>query len=182
MPPHMPPACWGQDRLELGRSPRNVSQCQMASVGGEGRAFLLQKLCSHTSPWDPRFLPTRSWQRPQPCSGPCRPLPQALGAAFTPHHMSMLVVCVVVPNSSSGARYLQREMHSAVSLPESWPGRPDGQPQLRPPLPRSAANVDGTRGHGSCCWTAPVSSSEFSMPRGGWLTHGRRCTISTSSL
>lgn len=35
--------------------------------------------------------------------------------APTAHHMSMPVVCVAVPSSSSGARYLPTEAHHLVS-------------------------------------------------------------------
>lgn len=37
------------------------------------------------------------------------PPPEALKVAAASHHMSMLGVCMVLPSSSSGARYLRRE-------------------------------------------------------------------------
>lgn len=52
-------------------------------------------------------LPEPGAQMPAPSA------PDSAHTPSTPHHMSMLVVCVVVPSSSSGARYLQTEAHTS---------------------------------------------------------------------
>lgn len=46
-----------------------------------------------------------------------------------PYHMSMLVVCVVIPSSSSGARYLRRE---GAGLQEAPPLPPAGLAPCHP--------------------------------------------------
>lgn len=80
----------------------------------------------------------------QPHSCPCRlpcdlPFLKPRSSSF-PHHMSMLVVCVVVPSSSSGARYLPRESpNSCQALPLLQPGPPQGTADVRQPTHRPPA-------------------------------------------
>lgn len=144
--------------MELERRSRwDATLSQTAPLGDhEGKASLLWKLRSHASSWDPRLQPSPGrWEAgedpsPAPASPwePPQPFPRALGDAFTSHHMSMLVVCVVVPKSSSGARYLRTQARPLVPCSKAWAstGLRDGlrqpglwmpTPQLRPPHPLS---------------------------------------------
>lgn len=70
--------------------------------------------------WEAGETPAPLLPRQLPQDHPA--LPKALGAS-TPHHMSMLVVCVVVPSSSSGARYLRTGAPTlGLAVPLLWPG------------------------------------------------------------
>lgn len=95
--------------LRGARQQRLVSQ-QLGEDAAHSPAA--QRMCKEESvvagepPPSPRVLAVLAPVNPpgtaQPASAPPVLCPH-------PYHMSMLVVCVVVPSSSSGARYLRRE-------------------------------------------------------------------------
>lgn len=145
--------------------------------------------------------------RPQSHSCPCQ-LPRDLPSwspwgDSTSHHISILVVCVVVPSSSSGARYLPTEAAYLTSgLPPRQLGPPRGtvglhQPTHRPPaflgaqdgLHRAAnpaeTNTGHTCGDSSCAQKRPCTADNTESAAGspgrpfcrqGRLTHGRKQT------
>lgn len=92
-----------------------------------------------------RLAKTPALPLPAPM-GPSPSIPQAPGDTFTSHHMSMLVVCVVVPKSSSGARYLQTQARPLVPCSKAWD---------------STSLPDSLRQPG--LWTANPSSDRLSL-------------------